>query len=166
MVFLSFPLCLPVGIPVLTTVLGLTLVFVSLSLVLGRKPWLPQVLRAKSVPHERLAHIVERLIRISRRMERWLHPRLLILVANRPVICLHGVFTIAMALLAAIPVSLPLNNMVAALPILLLGLSLLERDGALVIVSYLAAIPCILYYGGLAFLGVKGLEHLMGSWNP
>lgn len=162
MVLFSVPLCLPVGIPVLTTALGLTLACVGLFLALGREPRLPQVLRAKTVSHEKLAHIVERLVWITSRMERWLHPRLLALATNGPVIRLHGVFAMAMALLSAVPVSLPFNNMVAALPILLLGLSLLERDGLLVIVSYLAAIPCLLYYFGLVFLGIEGFKHLMG----
>ena len=162
MVFLSFPLCLPVGIPVLTTALGLTLVFVGLFLALGREPWLPQRLRAKTISHERLTNIVDRLLRITKRIERWLHPRLLILATNGPVIRLHGVFAMVMALMAAIPISLPLNNMVAAVPVFLLGLSLLERDGILVIVSYVAAIPCVLYYAALAFLGLEGFEHLTG----
>jgi hypothetical protein len=36
-VFLSFPLCLPVGIPVLTTTLGLTLSLVGFLLAMGCK---------------------------------------------------------------------------------------------------------------------------------
>ncbi len=73
----------------------------------------------------------------------------------------HGLFVVAMGLLAAIPLPLPFNDLVAAFPLLLLGFSLLERDGLMVIVSYLAAIPCLVYYGTLACLGQAGFSYLI-----
>ena len=162
MVFVSFPLCFPVGIPVLTTSFGLTLALVGLFLALGRNLWIPRRLRDKVVPYERLAHIVERLLRVAERIERWLHPRLLPLATNGPIMRVHGVFVLIMGLTAAIPIPLLGNNLVAALPTLLLGLALLERDGVLVIVSYVSSIACVLYYGALVYLGRAGFQHLMG----
>jgi hypothetical protein len=66
-----------------------------------------------------------------------------------------------MGCVAAIPLPLPFNNMVAAFPILLLGLALLAKDGVLVIVSYLAAIPCFIYYGALAYYGHAAFDTLL-----
>jgi hypothetical protein len=40
-------------------------------------------------------------------------------------------------------------------------ISLLEEDGLLVIVSYLAAIPFLLYYAALVFLGYAGFARFM-----
>ena len=161
-VFLSFPLCLPVGIPVLSTTLGLTLGLVGFLLAIGREIWIPKSIAAKVIPHKRLSYIIERLLRASERMERWFHPRMLFFATNGKMIRIHGLFVMLMGLTAAIPLPLPFNNLVAALPILLLGLSLLERDGVLVIVSYLASIPCFLYYGALLYLGHAGFQRLMG----
>jgi hypothetical protein len=161
-VFLSFPLCLPVGIPVLSTTLGLTLGLFGFLLAIGRDVWIPTFLAVKVIPHNRLSSIIKRLLRVSERMERWFHPRMLFFATNGTMIRTHGLFVMLMGLTAAIPLPLPFNNLVAALPILLLGLSLLERDGLLVIVSYLASIACFLYYGALVYLGHAGFQRLMG----
>ncbi len=77
---------------------------------------------------------------------------------------IHGIFVMILGLVAAVPLPLPLNNLVAAFPVLLLGLSLLEKDGLAAIVSYLSAIPCLIYYGALLYLGYAGFEHLVRMW--
>ena len=78
------------------------------------------------------------------------------------MIRVHGIFVMVLGLTASIPLPLPFNNFVAAFPILLLGFSLLELDGALVIASYIAAIPFVLYYSALVYLGHAGFERWMG----
>jgi hypothetical protein len=161
-VFLSFPLCLPVGIPVLSTTLGLTLGLVGFLLAIGREVWIPKSLASKVVPYRMLSNIIKRLLQASTRMERWFHPRMLVMATSDKMMRMHGLFVMLMGLTAAVPLPLPFNNLVAALPILLLGLSLLERDGLLVIVSYLSSILCIVYYGALVYLGHAGFERLMG----
>jgi hypothetical protein len=160
-VFLSFPLCLPVPIPVLSSTLGLTLGLVGFLLAIGCDVWIPKSMAEKVIPYKNLFYVIQRLLRASKRMERWFHPRMLFIVTNSKMICVHGIFVMLLGLTASVPLPLPFNNLVAALPILLLGLSLLERDGVLVIVSYLASIPCFIYYGALIYLGHAGFEHLM-----
>jgi hypothetical protein len=161
-VFLSFPLCLPVGIPVLSTTLGLALGFVGLLLAMGRQIWIPKSLSAKIVPYERLHHAVGRLLRFSSRIDRWFHPRISLFTLNTTFIRIHGLFVMLLGLVGAIPLPLPFNNFVAAFPLLLLGFSLLEKDGLLAIVSYFSAIPFFLYYGALVYLGNAGFQRLMG----
>jgi hypothetical protein len=161
-VFLSFPLCLPVGIPVLTTTLGLTLGLVGFLMAIGREIWIPKSIAAKVIPYKRLSYFIERLLRASKRMERWFHPRMLFFAINGKMMRIHGLFIMLMGLTASVPLPLPFNNLVAALPILLLGLSLLEWDGFLAIVSYLASIPCFIYYGTLIYFSHAGFERLMG----
>jgi hypothetical protein len=162
MVFLSFPLCIPVGIPVLSTTLGLTLGLIGFLLAIKREIWIPKSIAAKVIPHKRISYVIDRLLRVSKRIERWFHPRMLYFATNSRMMRIHGIFIMLLGITASIPLPLPFNNLVAALPILLLGLSLLERDGVLVIVSYLASIPCFLYYGALIYLGHTGFERLMG----
>ncbi len=130
--------------------------------VIGREIWIPKSIAAKIIPYSRLSPVIERLLRVSARIERWFHPRMSFFVGNGVTTRVHGCFIMLLGLVAAIPLPLPFNNLVAAFPILLLGLSLLERDGLLVIVSYLASIPFFLYYAALAFLGHAGFTRLMG----
>jgi hypothetical protein len=161
-VFLSFPLCLPVGIPVLNTTLGLTLGLVGFLLAIGREIWIPKSFAAKVVPYKRLSFVIERLLRASKHMERWFHPRMLFFATNSKMIRIHGIFVLLMGLTASVPLPLPFNNLVAAFPILLLAIALLERDGVLAIFSYLASIPCFIYYGALIYLGHAGFQRLIG----
>jgi hypothetical protein len=161
-VFLSFPLCIPVGVPVFSTTLGVALGLVGLLLALGRDVRIPQSMAKKTIPYKSLASIIQRFLQIFKRIERWFHPRMPFFVTNDKMIRIHGIFVMLMGFTAAIPLPLPFNNLVAALPILLLGLSLLEKDGALVIASYLASIPCFIYYGALIYLGNAGYRHFLG----
>jgi hypothetical protein len=161
-VFLSFPLCLPVGIPVLSTTLGLTLGLVGFLLAIGRDLWIPKFIGAKVIPYNRLSFVIERLLRVSARLDRWFHPRMAFVITNSANIRVHGFFVMFLGLVASIPLPLPFNNFVGAFPVLLLGLSLLEEDGLLAIVSYIAAIPCLIYYGALLYLGKAAFERLVG----
>jgi hypothetical protein len=97
-VFLSFPLCLPVGIPVLSTTLGLTLGLVGFLLAMGREIWIPKSIAAKVIPYKRLSYLIERLLRVSERMERWFHPRALFFASNGAMIRIHGMFTMLLGL--------------------------------------------------------------------
>jgi hypothetical protein len=162
MVFLSFPLCIPVGIPVLSTGLGLALGLVGFLMATGRAIWIPKRIAAKVVPYDRLSHVIERLLGISSRIDRWFHPRMSFFVKNSSIIRIHGIVVMLLGLVSAIPLPLPFNNFVAAFPILLLGFSLLEKDGLLAVVSYIATIPFFVYYGALLYLGNTGFRHLMG----
>jgi hypothetical protein len=161
-VFLSFPLCLPVGIPVISTALGLALGFVGFLYAIGRETWIPKSIAAKTIPYKGLAYIIERLLWASERMERWFQPRMLFFATNNRMIRVHGIFVMLLGFAAAVPLPLPFHNMVAAIPALLLGLSLIERDGALVMVSYLTSIPFLIYYGALVFFGYAGFQRLIG----
>jgi len=165
-IFLSFPLCLPMGIPVLSTTLGLALALVGLLGAIGREIRLPKSIAAKEIPYNRLSHVIERLLQVSAWIDRWFRPRIPFFVTNSTMIRIHGFFAMFLGVAAALPLPLPFSNMVAALPILLLGISLLEKDGLLAVVSYLAAIPFVIYYGALVYLGYAGFERLMGFWRP
>lgn len=161
LVFLSFPLCLPVGIPILTSLLGPLIAFVSFFLILNRQPWLPKRLREREIPYESLDRVFTRLIPMAQRVEKHLHRRLLPLTSEGLVMRLHAGYIFGLALVVSLPLPILFFNLVAALPILLLSLGLLKRDGVFIIAAYAALIPCILAYGGLAILGREGLHHLI-----
>ena len=161
-VFLSFPLCIPVSIPVFSTSLGLALSLVGFLMATGHAIWIPKRLAAKVIPYDRLSHVIKRLLGVSSRMDRWLRPRMFFFVKNSSMMRVHGIVVMVLGLVSAIPLPLPFNNFVAAFPILLLGFSLLEKDGLLAMVSYIATIPFFIYYSALLYLGNAGFRHLMG----
>lgn len=165
LIIFSFPLCFPVGIPVVTTLLGLMCATVGLFLFLDKPPWIPQKLRSRSISPTKFSKQMRRVLRVTLAAEKVLHPRLSWIAGNGIACGVHGLYVFVLGLIAAIPLPLPLGNFVAAFPVLLMGLGLAEKDGLVILLAYFAGIPCFLYYGALAFLGLEGVEHLMKSFS-
>lgn len=163
LVFFTFPLCLPVPIPGVTTSIGIIATLIAFLLALGRPPWLPARLATRTVSPQALEQICSKLLAALRRIERVVHPRWPSLSAPGLPAKVHSLYLVALGLVVMLPVPLPLANMVAALPMLLVSLGLLERDGRFVIAGYVALIPCAIFYVGLILLGLEGMRQMM-SW--
>ncbi len=159
-VLFSFPLSLPIAPPFLGGPFGLVLALLGLYLALGKKPWLPRFLRERSISSQRFHGILRRLIAVAKMLESFLRPRILVLTNMLWLRRCHAIYILLLALLLALPVPLPVpfSNTVVALPIFITGLGLLERDGLFVLLGYVAALPCVAYYGGILWLGQGGVE--------
>lgn len=117
---------------------AIPLLIVSAQMVIGRaNPWFPARLDRRGVSRQLLARLVDRMDWAEARVERIFKPRLSGLtggVAAR----LIGLICFLLALLAAIPI--PLFHIAPAAAIILFGVALIYRDGALVIVAAAAAV--------------------------
>ncbi|MBX7258343.1 MAG: exopolysaccharide biosynthesis protein [Candidatus Hydrogenedentes bacterium] len=163
--FCSFPLCLPVPIPVITQSLGLIVFLVAIFLAAGRQPWLPRFLKDRLVPFERLEAVVLRLLALMRRVEWLVHPRLPGISESPAVIRVNAILIAILAAFVSLPLPIPFSNMVAAVPIFLLSVGMLERDGYFVLAGYAFILPCFAFFGGLAWFGREAVEHAMHIWG-
>jgi hypothetical protein len=124
---LALPNVLPIYLPGLSAVFGLPLVFVALQLSSGRqKLWLPPALARRAIARTTFARMARAIAPWLARLERALRPRwpdLLGPTAER----LAGVLAILLGLLLSLPI--PLTNIPLAIPLVLIGLGLAERDG-------------------------------------
>ena len=162
-VVFSFPMSLPVAPPFLGGPFGMVLAILGIYLAIGRRPWLPGFLSERAISTSVFSAFVHKLIGAARFLESFLRPRILVLTASAWIRRFHAVYVLCMALLLALPVPLPVpfSNTVVALPIFLTGLGLLERDGLFITLGYAAAIPCIIYYGAIVWLGQEGIGFLL-----
>jgi hypothetical protein len=139
-------LALPGAVPGLSSIAAIPLAFVAVQLAIGlRRPWLPRFLAARSLSRSDFARMVERVEPYLMRVERLLRPRLALLtgpIGER----LMGVMCLALALLLTVPI---LFNLPLIVPIALMSLALLERDGVFAAVG--------LAVGGLVLGAVAGL---------
>jgi len=160
---LAMPFCLPVQIPGLSTPFGIILIFTGLRISFGQAPWLPGWLLVRKIPPPTTEGLLEGLRKLAVPAEKVLHPRLSVLCRNPFLHRVHGVLIAFLAILLALPLPIPFSNLLAAIPILLMALALLEDDGVFMIAGYLAAIPCILFFGALYLLGPKAVQEIL-AW--
>lgn len=141
---------------------AIPLMIVSAQMVLGRaSPWFPARIDRRGVRKTELERLVAKIHGAEARIERVLKPRLAGLTAPAAT-RLIGVACFLLALLAAIPI--PLFHMAPAAAILLFGLALIYRDGALVIVAVIAALLSLAVNALLIGSGVAALNYLAAAW--
>lgn len=155
---LCLPNLIPLPLPGFSTIFGLPMAFVGLMLTLGaRKPWLPKALRNKSIPHNQLELLVKKAHPYLKKIERLTKPRLLALTDDLAKRFL-GFSIMIMAGVMALPI--PLGNLVLAIPIALISLALIEKDGLLVSIGLVLGLIGLSFNATVVFLGVEGATKL------
>ena len=162
MAILALPFCFPIQVPGLSTPFGIVLIFSGLRIAFAQAPWLPRWLLVREIPEKTAHGLLEGLRKLAGLAEKILHPRYTILCRNPWLHRCHGLLVAFLAILLALPLPIPFSNLLAAVPILLISLALLEEDGAFLIAGYIAAIPCTAFFAALFLWGPKAV---MGCWN-
>lgn len=160
LILFSLPFCFPISIPGLSTPFGLLLAFLGLRLAFGKRLWWPKWILAKEVSHSTLKSVIGKLQGALLRLEKVLHPRLLFLVKHPLAHRLHGLLIFALSLFLSLPLPIPFSNTLSALPLLCLGLGLLEDDGVLVIIAYSLSLVCFLFFGFIFWYGGANLYRM------
>ena len=162
MAILALPFCFPIQVPGLSTPFGIVLIFSGLRIAFAQAPWLPRWLLVREIPEKTAHGLLEGLRKLASVAEKVLHPRLTFLCRNPWLHRCHGLLVAFLAILLALPLPIPFSNLLAAVPILLISLALLEEDGAFLIAGYIAARPCTALFATLFLWGPKAV---MGCWN-
>jgi len=130
-------------------------------MVFGRaSPWFPARIDRRGVTKEELQRLVGKIEWLELRVERIFKPRLPQLTGPTAA-RLIGLVCFLLALIAAIPV--PLFHIAPAAAIVLFGLALIYRDGALVIVAAVAAVLSLLIDALIIGSGVVVLSYI-ATW--
>lgn len=162
LVIATLPSFIP--IPIGGAISGPLVVLIGAQLLIGmRRPWLPKFL-AERGPHR---HALARFDRIVSpwlgRLEKLVRPRLPWLLDNRVAAVLTGLLLVLLGLLLALPI--PLTNYLLGGLLLLFGLALLERDGALMIAAWIAGVIAIAIFGvlsgNLAAVAARWIDKLL-----
>ena len=140
---LNLPNLIPLPLPLLSIIFGFPLALVGLQLALGlERPWVPGFLRRRWIKKKEMLHFCDQADKRYGWFHRLIHPRIPVLTRG-PAVRLIGLAIFVLASVMALPI--PLGNLVLAIPIALLALGLIERDGAFVIAGL------ILGCGGMIF---------------
>jgi hypothetical protein len=158
---LMFVLALPGAVPGLSSIAAIPLALVAVQLAIGLpRPWLPRFLAARSLARSDFARMVERVERHLTRIERLLRPRFALLtgpIGER----LMGVTCLALALLLTVPI---LFNLPLIVPIALMSLALLERDGVFAAIGLVSALLVLGAVVGVGWVSIQEGLQLAGKY--
>lgn len=147
LLFLAIPASLIPGVAgVISTPIVL---LVGLQLVGGmRRPWLPKWLAERGPHRSVLIKFDKWFAPVLAKLEKLVKPRLTLLLDHRVSAVVSGLLLMLLGLLLALPI--PLTNGIFAGLLLLFALALLERDGALMLVAWVAGAIAVAVFGVLS----------------
>lgn len=159
-IILSLPFLSPVSIPFLSVPFGVAIMICGLRIGLRHGPWLPETILARKIPFPALEKMLSFGIAIHGRLERFLRPRLTVVVDSRAAILSAGLCIAFAAILLSLPIPppFPLTNTLPGFAIILLCLGTLERDGLLVLLGYMLTAIATVYIALIITLGLVGVE--------
>lgn len=158
LIILSLPFCLPIQIPGFSTPFGILLAFMGVRIAFGHHLWWPKWILEKPLQAELVEKLAEKTIKAVVFMQKMFHPRLSFLVNTPWIHRLHGLLTALLALFLALPLPLPMTNLLSAFPIFFIGIGLLEDDGVAILIGYFLAFVAL---SAFTFLFYLGKEHLV-----
>ena len=121
-------------------------ILIGLQLLCGlQQPWLPGFIARRGPRRSTTARFMRRIGGLLRWLDKLLKPRLPLLVKPLPARMLSGILLICTGLLLALPI--PFTNYLFAVILLLFALALIEHDGLLMTLCWIAATICIVLFG-------------------
>lgn len=142
---------------------GPMVVLVGVQLLLGlRKVWLPAFLARRGPHRSAMVRFRQRMAPWLRRLEKIVRPRMGGFVDNRIALSFTGLLLVLLGILLALPI--PFTNYVFGFLLLLFALALLERDGALLLVAWIAGGIAVVVFGFLSGNLVEATSALLARW--
>lgn len=162
---LLFVSSLPAFIPIPGggAIAGPLVVLIGVQLLIGlRRPWLPKFIARRGPRREAMARFDRRLSPWLARLEHLIRPRLPRVLDHRLASAFTGLLLVLLGVLTTLP--LPFTNFLFGAMLLTFALALLERDGALMLVAWLATVVAIAVSGTLSgTLVAQAMQWLHGS---
>lgn len=145
--------------PGISFFIGLAMIVPGVQMAAGyRAPLLPRVVRRRRLASESLRTVAGKAIPWLERLERVVRPRWLAWT-KPPVPVALGVLVVGLALVVILP--LPFSNLPPAIALVLLALGLLERDGLLIALGFLAGLVSLTIGGLISYAAFEGLSFVV-----
>lgn len=162
LILLCLPFILPVALPGVSTVLGLSIAFLSIKLAIGVTPRLPKFMGDRRLSPDFQRRVLSGSVRVVSFVEKFVRPRRTRWLATRAARTVNALVLTIMALLLSMPFPPlpPLTNTLPAYSIILLAASMMEEDGAAIWWAYALCVGTLVYLGLNIFLIMEVFEKL------
>lgn len=145
-ILLTFPFCLPIHIPGLSTPFGLLIFFICLRAAFRRKLWLTSSMLNHEIRPSHLESLTNWGLWFTRKLKPIIHPRLFFGGKTETLLRFHYLVMAVLALFLALPLPIPFSHLLAAWPIFLISFGLFEEDGLLMMIGYAMAVISLFFY--------------------
>ncbi|RAP52592.1 MAG: hypothetical protein BZ138_02835 [Methanosphaera sp. rholeuAM270] len=153
-IILLAPFLIPVSIPGSSTPFGIMIILLELAFLRNKSIYIPDIIGKYEISKENVFKLFNVLERIFGYLEKISKPRGN-LYSKRYVIILNGLMTIMLAALLFLPLPIPFTDFTPAISILLLSLSILEKDSYLMILGFISGILTAFYFMSVGYLGIE-----------
>lgn len=154
----ALPNVIPLAIPVLSTLTGFLIIMLTLQIIFKNKDlWLPSFIDKRKISVKVIVKVIDYSFPVMRFIEKFSMPRYPFLLSLG-----EGFSSFVMLVLAVVLfLPIPLVNFIMAFLICLISISLIERDGLLLILGSVAGTSILLFkYTLIITIFYSVLEHL------
>jgi hypothetical protein len=127
-------------------------------LILLRKPWLPEFVARRGPQRSTLIRFDRAGDRWLRGLEKLVRPRMTAMIDHPVATVFTGLQLVLLGVLLALPI--PFTNFMFAGLLLVYALALLERDGALMLLAWVAGVVSIYVFGAVS----GNLAAMLWAW--
>ncbi|MHB1109506.1 MAG: exopolysaccharide biosynthesis protein [Devosia sp.] len=161
---LMFVFAVPTALPMppgVSAIVGAPLLFLSVQLMFGMRPWLPKIITDRSLSKVDFDKVVATTAPWLAKAESIMRPRLQFL-ARGPAVHLVGFVALAMSIVLFLPI--PLGNMLPSVAICIMALGILERDGVWVLIGVALAIVSVIIVWGVMWALIFGALYVLSNF--
>ena len=162
--FLAAPFPIP-SIPGLSVPFGLAIMLIGTAFMLRRRPQLPKFILRKKLEFTTLQKVIPFVARLMERLERYMKPRLKLLVTGPVMTSLFGLGIVSGGFFLALPLPIPLTNGLPALSIIFLITGMLCRDGLMILAGHVMGLAAWAYLAVWIYFGTHLLPWLRSLWD-
>ena len=162
LILLALPFCF-VAIPGLSMPFGIAISLIGACLVTGREPWLPRFVMNRRLSSARSDQLLVGAIKVARRLEKFVRPRLSFLHAGPGMLRLIGFGIVIAGVGLMLPLPIPFSNSIPAWAVVLLAVGMMEKDGLFVLLGHLTAMGTWVFIGLTSALALGGFQWLLDS---
>jgi hypothetical protein len=167
MIVLCVPFITPVPLPGVSTVLGCVVIILALRLALALPPRLPRFMGERPLPEGMQKIVLGGSVRMLQWIERFARPRKTQWLGWPVARMGNSILILSMALLLTMPVPpfMLFSNSLPSLAIILTAVSMMEEDGRMIWLAYLASLVTVLWFALSAGVIVAFLGQIYGRFT-
>ena len=139
---------IPVSIPGFSTIFGAIIFFIAFSQMIDKELWLPQIVKRKQIPTDKLRISLHKGLKWFRLIEKISKPyRLNLLISNKIANRINNFSILLGALLLMLPLGfIPFGNTFPAIAILFLSIGILQKDGIIIVLGHVSNLGSLVYF--------------------